>query len=230
MQLNRYICVDNLTINGSDNGLSPGRRQAIIWTNAGILVTGPLGTNFSEISIAILIFSFKKMHLKMSSGKCWPCCLGLNVLTDWSLVVPCGPYIPSFDIFFKMKILSTHLTLSSANNSHFIHASICLLLDVTVTYILCRLVNYVSLLTLTIVLLQKILVSNELSFMPMIIQAPSRLEEWMKISLFSITSLSECEWENEFFSITMTVLVCCYYWNISVIDWNIDYGRKTTCP
>ena len=34
---------------GSDNGLAPDRRQAIIWTNAGILLIGPLGTNFSEI-------------------------------------------------------------------------------------------------------------------------------------------------------------------------------------
>ena len=34
----------NLTIIGSDNGLSPGRRQAITWTNAGILLIGPLGT------------------------------------------------------------------------------------------------------------------------------------------------------------------------------------------
>ena len=32
------ICVGNLTIIGSDNGLSPGRRQSIIWTNAGILL------------------------------------------------------------------------------------------------------------------------------------------------------------------------------------------------
>ena len=31
-----HICVSNLTIIDSDNGLSPGRRQAIIWTNAGI--------------------------------------------------------------------------------------------------------------------------------------------------------------------------------------------------
>ena len=75
-----HICVRNLTIIGSDNGLSPGRRQAIIWINAGILLIGPLGTNFSEILIAIITFSFKKMHLKMSSGKWRPCCLGLNVL------------------------------------------------------------------------------------------------------------------------------------------------------
>ena len=53
----------NLTIIGPDNGLSPGRRQAIIWTSAGILLIGPLGTNFSEILIGIQIFSFKEMHL-----------------------------------------------------------------------------------------------------------------------------------------------------------------------
>ena len=44
-----YICVGNLAIVGSDNDLSPGRRKAIIWTKAGILLIGPLGTNFSEI-------------------------------------------------------------------------------------------------------------------------------------------------------------------------------------
>ena len=64
-----HICVGNLVIIGSDNGLSPGRCQAIIWTNAGILLIGPLGTNFSEISIEILTFSFKKMRLKVSSAK-----------------------------------------------------------------------------------------------------------------------------------------------------------------
>ena len=40
-----HICVSKLTIIGSDNGLAPWRRQAIIWTNAGILLIGPLGTN-----------------------------------------------------------------------------------------------------------------------------------------------------------------------------------------
>ena len=75
------ICVSKLTIIGWDNGLSPDRRQAIIWTIAGILSIGPSGTTLSEILIAIQIFSFKKMHLKMSSGKWRPsCCLGLNVL------------------------------------------------------------------------------------------------------------------------------------------------------
>ena len=78
-----HICVCKLTIIGSDNGLSPGRRQAIIWANAGILLIGPLETNFSEILIVIEAFSFQKMHFKMSSGKCRPFCLGLNVLTTW---------------------------------------------------------------------------------------------------------------------------------------------------
>ena len=75
-----HISVSKLTIIGPDNGLSPDRRQAIIWTNAGIFLIGPLGTNFSEILIEIQTFSFKKMHLKMSSGKWRPSCLGLNVL------------------------------------------------------------------------------------------------------------------------------------------------------
>ena len=55
-----HICVSKLPIIGSDNGLSPGRRQAIIWTIAGILLIGPLETNFSEILIRIQTFSFKK--------------------------------------------------------------------------------------------------------------------------------------------------------------------------
>ena len=78
-----HKCVSKLTIIGSDNGLSPCRRQAIIWTNAGILLIGPLGTNFSEILIEIYTFSFKKIHLKVSSGKWRPSCLGLNVLKPW---------------------------------------------------------------------------------------------------------------------------------------------------
>ena len=67
-----HICVVKLTIIGSDNGLSPGRRQAIIWTNAGILLIQPLRTNFSEILIGIQTSSFKKINLKMASAKWRP--------------------------------------------------------------------------------------------------------------------------------------------------------------
>ena len=101
-----HICVGNLTIIGSDNGLSPGWRQAIIWTNAGILVIGPLGANFSEILIEILIFSFKKMHLKVLSAKWRPFCLGLIVLTHWSR----NQMATIFEmIFFTMIFLQTKI-------------------------------------------------------------------------------------------------------------------------
>ena len=76
------ICISNLAIIGSDNGLSPCRRQTISCTNAGILKTGPLGTNFSEISIQIHTFSIKKMHFKRLSGKWQPFCLGLSVVSS----------------------------------------------------------------------------------------------------------------------------------------------------
>ena len=82
-----HICVSKLTIIGSDNGLSPDRRQAIIWTNAGILLIGPLGANFSEISIEIQTFSFKKMRLKVSSAKRRPFCLGLNMLKSKGMLI-----------------------------------------------------------------------------------------------------------------------------------------------
>ena len=76
-----YICVNKLTIIGSDNGLSPGRRQDIIWTNAGILLIGPLGTNFSEKLIEIGYFIqenvFENIVCEMAT-----ILLGLNVLTS----------------------------------------------------------------------------------------------------------------------------------------------------
>ena len=72
-----YICFGKLIIIGSDNGLSPGRRQAIIWTIVGILLIGPMGTNFSEILIGIPnIFiqenAFENVVCEMAS-----ICLGL---------------------------------------------------------------------------------------------------------------------------------------------------------
>ena len=75
-----HICISKITIIGSDNGLSTGWRQAIICTNAGILLIRTLSTKFSEIMHAIHTFSLKKMHFSMSFGKCRPFCLGLNVL------------------------------------------------------------------------------------------------------------------------------------------------------
>ena len=61
-------------------GLSPVRRQAITWTNADLLSIGPLGTNFSEISVDIQTFSLNKIHLKMASAIFPPNCPGGDVL------------------------------------------------------------------------------------------------------------------------------------------------------
>ena len=46
----KHICVNKQTIIGSDNSLSPGRHQAILWTNGGLLWIGPLGTSVNEVS------------------------------------------------------------------------------------------------------------------------------------------------------------------------------------
>ena len=80
-----HLCVSEFTFVGSHDGLSPGQCQAIIWTNAGILLIWLFGTNFSEILIKIHIFSYNNMHCKISSAKCQPFCLSLNVLkgTTW---------------------------------------------------------------------------------------------------------------------------------------------------
>ena len=108
-----HICVNKLTIIGSDNGLPSDRRQAIIWTNAGILLIGPLGTNFSGILIQILKFSFKKMRLKVSSAKWRPFCLGLNVLRpelinalvlQWTLSQFYANAIPTTSIFTMRSV------------------------------------------------------------------------------------------------------------------------------
>ena len=94
---------------GSDNGLSPGRRQAIIWINAGILLIGPLGTKFSEILIAIEAFSFKKIHLQISSAKWRPFCLGLNVLNH---------ILPEAVSIERSCLTSTGISIIKISRSH----------------------------------------------------------------------------------------------------------------
>ena len=80
------ICVSKLTIIGSDNGFSPGRHQAIIWTNAGIWLIWTLETDFNEYVSEIFTFSFKKMHLKKSAIR-RQFCLGLSVLAHLNLAI-----------------------------------------------------------------------------------------------------------------------------------------------
>ena len=77
----------NYDSTGSDNGLSPGRPQTIIWTNTGLLSIGTIGTNYSEIMIVIHTFSFKKMRVKISSAKWRPVCLGLKSVKDEEFIM-----------------------------------------------------------------------------------------------------------------------------------------------
>ena len=65
-----HIYVSKLHIIGSDNALSPVRRQAIIQTNAGLYIR-TLETNDSEILNEILTVSLRKIPVKMSSAKWW---------------------------------------------------------------------------------------------------------------------------------------------------------------
>ena len=79
------LCVDNLTIIGKDNGLSPDRRQAIIWTNAGIMLIGPLETKFNEILIEIYTFLIQENSVEnivgeMSAILSRPQCVNHNIL------------------------------------------------------------------------------------------------------------------------------------------------------
>ena len=55
-----HKCVGNLAIIATDKSLAPDRRQAIIGTNAGILLIRTLGTNVGELLIEIFPFSFNK--------------------------------------------------------------------------------------------------------------------------------------------------------------------------
>ena len=106
-----HICVSKLTIIGSDNGLSPGRRQAIIWTNVGILLIRTLGTNFSEILGEIHSFSFSKMHLKMSSAKWRLFGLGLNELNvpysadNTNMVGKCATFVTGIRITSNISVV-----------------------------------------------------------------------------------------------------------------------------
>ena len=122
----KHICISNLTIIGSDDGLLPHRRQAIIWTNAGILLIGPLGTNFSENLIEILTFSITKMLLKVSSAKWRPFCLCLNVLNLWPWITACSFVICVIDMAIHLphdsseRVYSRGKTMANWNSLIFV--------------------------------------------------------------------------------------------------------------
>ena len=130
-----HICISKLTIIGSDNGLSPGQCQAIIWTNAGILLIRTSGTNFSEILSGIHAFLFKKMHLKMSSAKWRPFCLGLNVLTEMYLQMPSENFSA---ILFQLQYVNPEVTPAQT------------MILITLLLLFCHIISKMNLLSLLI--------------------------------------------------------------------------------
>ena len=101
-----HICVNNRNIIGSDNDWSPGRRPAVISSNAWIFLIWTPTTNFSEILIESHTSSFKKVHFKISSGKWRPFCPGLNVLKN----------IGTHSCEKQNKIYTTTLSLKKTSN------------------------------------------------------------------------------------------------------------------
>ena len=113
-----HICVGKITIISSDYCFSPGRHQASIWANAGTLLIGPIGTDFSEILTEIYTFSFKKMHLKMSFAKWRPFCL--NVLNR------CLPRKDTYIMYFFHFFYSLFYCFFLSNVcEYFIFISVC---------------------------------------------------------------------------------------------------------
>ena len=103
-----HICVSKLIIIASDNGLSPGRCQAIIWNNAGILSVGLLGTNFSEIlhlqwnsDIFFQENALESVVCEMAAMLSWPQCVFVFPL-------PLSPTWMITSVVYCIRILFIH--------------------------------------------------------------------------------------------------------------------------
>ena len=111
-----HICVGNLTIIGPDNGLSPGRRQAIIWTNAGILLNGPWGTKFNEILIGIHTFHSRKFIWKcLRNGAHFvsaSICQAATLKLVHSLFLRCFGLICCGYSIHSLWVLKSHISIS----------------------------------------------------------------------------------------------------------------------
>ena len=95
----------NKAIIGSDNGLSPARCRATIWTNADISLINPPGTFFSAMLIGIQTFPLNKMQFKISSAKRRPFCLGLSVCSAASSLHTLFPFrlIPTLLVYITTR-------------------------------------------------------------------------------------------------------------------------------
>ena len=114
-----HICIGNLTI--------IDWCQAIIWTNAGILLIGPLKTNFSEIFAEIITFSkenlFESVVCEMAAILSRPQCfnkIDCNSVGVWYSPASCD-HLATFKVmYWSLKwLIYTH------SNSVLIHKKNC---------------------------------------------------------------------------------------------------------
>ena len=92
------ICVSELTIIGSDNDLSPGRGQ-VIWTNAGISLTGAIqGIHFGEIVIEIRAFVIKKNGFQ-------------NVVRKMAVILSRPQCVNDILLFLTQRVLRSYCTV-----------------------------------------------------------------------------------------------------------------------
>ena len=79
-----HLCGSKIIIIGSKTCLSSGRRRAIIWTNAGILLIRSLGIHFSEIQSKSIIFiqdnAFENAVCQMAFVYSQPQCVKMEVM------------------------------------------------------------------------------------------------------------------------------------------------------
>ena len=88
-----HICVSKLTVIGSDNGMSPDRRQAIIWTNAEILLIGPFGTKFNRNSnIFVQENAFESVVCEMAAISSRPQCVKISTISTTPMVAQSAPH------------------------------------------------------------------------------------------------------------------------------------------
>ena len=81
-----HICFRKLTIIGSDNGLSPGRRPAIIWTNTEYCQLDPWEQTSVKFSVKFIYFHWENAFENVVH-KWRPFCFGLNVLSNMGLMM-----------------------------------------------------------------------------------------------------------------------------------------------
>ena len=100
-----HICVGNSPIIGSDNGLSPDRRQAIIWTNAG----NPVKFN-QKYNVYIQENAFERVVWKTAAILSQPQCVNSSPLDKMAAI----PQKIFLDAFSWMKMYEFCLRFHSS--------------------------------------------------------------------------------------------------------------------